>query len=169
MIYPPQRHNGSWRLEAFRPAHVPLTIVCGAAASGKSRWVSEHAGAGDLVIDVDAIACDLAGIPLTHDWNRRQWFTAAMNRRTNLLAKIMNGPTEYPAAWLIAAEPDADARQWWADKVRPAAIVVMETPLEVCLERITADQDRAAISRDWAADWWRRYERRDGDTVIEWR
>jgi 5-methylcytosine-specific restriction endonuclease McrA len=61
-----QRIERAGKKAAFHPewlrrSKVPLTIVCGALASGKSRYVADHAGAGDRVIDLNVIAASLAG------------------------------------------------------------------------------------------------------------
>jgi len=38
-----------------------VTVVIGPPAAGKSTWVSQHAKAGDIVIDFDRLAIALAG------------------------------------------------------------------------------------------------------------
>ncbi len=35
------------------PSAIPVTMVCGPAASGKSQYVRDRAGGRDLVIDLD--------------------------------------------------------------------------------------------------------------------
>jgi 5-methylcytosine-specific restriction endonuclease McrA len=45
----------------IRPSAIPLTIVCGPPAAGKTSYVREHAQWNDLVIDLDAIIAMLSG------------------------------------------------------------------------------------------------------------
>ena len=52
---------GSYRPDWLRPSIIPLTIVCGPPASGKNHYVRQRAGGTDLMIDLVAIAHELAG------------------------------------------------------------------------------------------------------------
>lgn len=151
----------------LRPSLVPLTVVCGPPASGKSRYVAEHAGPRDLVIDLDLIAVRLSGQPI-HDWDR-SWLSAAIRERNDMLGSLSDGRCRRAAAWLIVGEPSSRWRQWWADKLRPVRIVVLETPDEVCCARLSdrsgerKQHQSAAVYR-----WWADYERRDGDVVVSY-
>ena len=46
-----------------------------------------HRGPADLVIALDRIACELAGIDLTHDWSR-DWLGPALQERNRLLYSL---------------------------------------------------------------------------------
>lgn len=163
---PDGRARGSAHPAWLRPARVPLTIVCGPPAAGKSRWVAERAGPGDLVLDLDVIAAELSGQPL-RGWDRR-WLAPALRRRNELLAELAGEPG-WPSAWLIVSEPKARWRQWWADTLRPREIVVIEAPPDLCVARVQADRARAAVrEREYRAiaAWWAAYERRNGDRRV---
>ena len=54
----------------LRPSTVPLVVVTGAPASGKSTWVEAQRGADDLVIDLDEIGSRMAGGDVGHHWPR---------------------------------------------------------------------------------------------------
>jgi 5-methylcytosine-specific restriction endonuclease McrA len=157
--------RASYRPEWLRPSSVPLTIVCGAPASGKSTYVARRMGVRDMVIDLDVIASQLSGQPL-HGWSREEWLQAALFRRNAMLGRLSRKP-DCGHAWFVLSEPDAVRRQWWAEKMRPAEIVVLETPEAVCVEYAARDGDRdlqavaIAVKR-----WWRAYRPRSGDTVI---
>lgn len=151
----------------LRPSAVPLTIVCGPPASGKTTLVRERAGPEDLVLDLDAIAASLSGKGL-HSWSR-QWLDPAMRERNELLGRLSRQSCAWPAAWLIVSEPKAERRQWWRDTMAPTSIIVMETDPIVCRARIRADAERAERADTWNAavlGWWSRYDRRPGDEVI---
>ena len=77
--------------------------------------------------------------------------------------------TAWPRAWLIVQEADPRRRQWWADTLAPERIVVLETSIDLCWQRIGEDSQRMeveALQRSIAQKWWRKYQRRDGDEVI---
>lgn len=59
-----RRPDARWRFRSshplgLRPAAIPLVIVTGSAAAGKSFYVYSRCGEGDVVIDLDEIARDL--------------------------------------------------------------------------------------------------------------
>jgi len=158
-----------WRPEWLKPSTIPLVIVCGAPASGKSTYAREHAGFADLVIDFDVIASEMSGQPL-HGWDRAKWLTPAIRARNEMLGDIMRPTTRWPRAWLIASEARPDNRQWWADKMQPERIVVIETPPAECMARARADSSRPREQTFEAiGKWWSAYERRSGDEVVRWR
>jgi 5-methylcytosine-specific restriction protein A len=155
-----------WRPEWLKPSVVPLVIVCGPPASGKSTYVARHAGPSDLIIDLDVIASRLAGQPL-HGWDPTKWLTPAIRERNELLGDITRA-ARWPRAWLIVSEAKAEHRQWWCDTLRPERIVVLETSSAECMARVMADVERPTDrTLDAIGLWWAAYQRRDGDEVIK--
>lgn len=152
----------------LKPSKVPLTIVCGPPASGKSSWVQAQRGRDDLVLDLDVIACDVAGIPFTHAWDRVH-LQAALHARNRMLGRLSKAGRDWPRAWLIVGEPTPAGRQWWADTLKPDRIVVLETPAPVCLQRAANDHDRQrrlpALQHAVGA-WWDAYDRRDDEQRV---
>jgi hypothetical protein len=152
----------------LKPSRVPLTIVCGPPASGKSSWVRQHAGPDDLVLDLDVIACDVAGIPFTHAWDRKH-LNEALHVRNRMLGRLSKKTPGFKRAWLIVGEPSPQGRQWWADTLKPDRIVVMETPAVLCLHRASNDNDRQrrlpALQAAVGA-WWDAYDRRDDEQRV---
>ena len=145
----------------LRPSSIPLTIVCGPPASGKSYYVRQNAGLSDITIDLDEIASGLSGQSL-HGWDRK-WLTLALRERNDMLGSLSRDPP-YAAAWLIASEPRAKWRQWWQDTMRPDRIVVIEADEAQCLRQARSDPDRDLLDLDRLATmWWTKYERRFGD------
>lgn len=149
----------------LRPSTIPLTIVCGPPASGKSTYVKQEAGPNDLIIDLDVIASEISGEPL-HGWDRDRWLNAALFRRNDILGDLSR-PSQYRAAWLIVSEPKAKHREWWQHTLKPQEIIVLETPEAMCIANAQReggrDQKRTA---DAIVRWWFEYDPRRGERVI---
>lgn len=154
-----------WRPEWLKPSAIPLTIVCGPPASGKSTYVREQKAPRDLVIDLDVIAAGMAASTL-HGWDRDRYLRPAIRHRNEMLGDIARPSARWPRAWLILSEARAQYRQWWHDHLQPDRIVVLETCPDVCLARVREDplrpRDRA---QDGIMRWWQEYSRRPGDVV----
>jgi len=158
------RSHPAW----LAPSLVPVHLVCGPPAAGKSVFVAQRVSPAELVIDLDLIAAGLHGKPGNRGWDRTLWLQPALARR-NCMLDNLSRPGPWQAAWFIVGEPQALARQWWRTQLGPGITYVLATPPAVCHARIDADQDRSAIrdrQRSVVADWWRRYRPAPGDTVI---
>lgn len=123
--------------EWIEPAACHLTIVFGAPGSGKSTHVQQHAKPGDLVIDLDCIMADISGLPMYHVGP--EWLHRAVRRRNKMIGSLKR---HTGAAWLIATGLGQADRDWWANKLKPASVVVMDTSKSDCIARIKADQRR---------------------------
>lgn len=158
----PASNHPEWLL----PSAIPLLIVCGPPASGKTTWAREQlAGRGEL-IDLDEIMAELSGLPLYQAG--REWLNPAVRQRNNMLGSLSRRP-KWQRAALIVGEPSAERREWWAEKLRPTRVVVMETPEDVCIQRLNADPRRTSRGIELATaihEWWSRYTRRPGDVVV---
>lgn len=160
--------RGASHPEWLRPSRIPLTVVCGPPAAGKSRLIAGLANPGDLVIELDRIAAQLSG---HHgpDWDRSRWLGPALRQRNALLGDLAHPRPPWPAAWLSLGEPEAHWRQWWVDRLQPRQVLVLATPAALCRMRIERDPARAARALDQRAavdDWWARYQPRLGDQVV---
>lgn len=169
-----QREESAFRASGkppwLEPSTIPITVVCGPVASGKSTWTASQAGPRDLVIDLDVIGSRIAGLPFTHSWDRVH-LDAALRERNALLGALSHAdaPRRWPRAWLIVSEPTSEGRAWWADHLDPVAVVVMETPPAMCLERARLDADRTHrmdAATHAIGQWWAAYEPRDGETIV---
>lgn len=150
------------------PSLVPVHLVCGPPAGGKSTFVREHAGPDNLVIDLDAIANELTGEPRSRGWDRDLWLRPALAVRNARLAALAK-PGPWPQAWFIIGEPKAQARAWWRTTLGTGITYLLLTPPAVCLARVEDDPERRAVAtlqRRIIADWWRKYRPAPGDTVV---
>jgi len=138
----------------LKPSRIPLTILCGPPASGKSSHLREHQGPNDLVIDLDAIMAGLSG--RREHQTSKEWLTPALDHR-NALLRSLHTDTTHDAAWFIISAPDPLERAQWA-KMLKARVIVLDTPLAECARRIKADPTRKGQEGRMlkaAADWWR--------------
>jgi len=148
------------------PSLIPLVIVCGPPASGKSSFVRQHAVPSDLVIDLDEIVAHLSGQPLGHTWDRERWLNPALYYRNDLLGSLSR-PSDYSTAWFVVGEPKASARHFWATALQPRRVVVLEVDAATCLQRAAQDADRdLAHTADAVAAWWRDYSPRPGEERV---
>lgn len=145
-------------------ACIPVTLVCGPPASGKSTYVEQNKRATDLVIDLDVIASGMAGTTL-HAWGMK-WLGGAVRKRNEILANLHKPDAKkHRMAWLIVSEPKAEDRQWWVDRLGATRVVVMEVGVSTCEARMLTDPERS--SRCGApSEWWQAYTRRHGDERV---
>lgn len=166
-----KRKSAAAKPEWIGRASIPVVLVCGASASGKSTYVNAHRGAGDLVIDLDEIAVGLFG---DGGWRRRNWsrevLNKALERRNDLLVALAGPHAPWPRAWLIAAEPTPQGREWWRDRLGiERAVVVMTAQIE-CLRRIESDPDRRAARAEQeriVSQWFERYQPHPLDHIVK--
>ena len=154
--------NGRWSPEVIerrmpsylKPSAIPLTIVCGPPASGKSTYVRERAGPGDIIICLDRIMQEITGLP-----EHRTEVSAlprAMERRNARLRGLATD-TSHDRAWFIVSAPDPSDRRKWSAMLG-GKLVVLNTPLRECIRRIKADETRAGVEDrmiETATNWWR--------------
>jgi 5-methylcytosine-specific restriction protein A len=125
----------------LKPSAIPLTIVCGAPGSGKSRYVTDHAAPGDLVIDLDEIKARLAGTTIYSAEAR--WTGPAITERNRMLRSLANVSAESAStsAWFIVSAPEPAERAWWQAQLG-GTVHLMDTDEETCIARINADWRR---------------------------
>ena len=145
---------------------VKVTVVAGPPGSGKSTYVRERMKRGDLLVDVDLLMSALSGEPPHATPGHIVPF--ALAAREAVLKRLLS-PSGVGAAWVIGCLPRAAERQQIARSHR-ASVVVLETPADVCKERIAEAEDRqawpASTWTDAIDQWWIQYERRPEDKSI---
>lgn len=160
------------RPEWFRKVHVPTTLVCGPPGSGKSTWVSTHSRPGDLVISFDLIAERLFGVRRLGERHGFDAVCDVLRARNEMLGDLMRPAAKgrWPYAWLILLEPVAAHRQWWADRLQPERIIVLEVDSAECRRRCETDaaagDARTAQAVAEIDQWWSLYTPRRGDTLV---
>lgn len=135
-----------------------MTVVCGAPGSGKTSWVRSQIRRGEMVVDVDSLFAALTMRPL-YD-KPESLIGAVLSLRDHVIES-------YEPAWVISSDPTITYRTEMRERFG-ARVVVLETPADVCVERIAGDARRDE-GTDWAGlvgKWWGAYERDGRDEVV---
>jgi hypothetical protein len=72
--------------------------VVGPPGAGKTRYVADHRGTADLVVDYEAMAQAMGG---SHG--------AVMTARNAVLKSLRRGECDAQRAWIISANPEAES------------------------------------------------------------
>ena len=170
-----QRSSGgmshpSW----FKKVVVPFTVVCGPPGAGKSTYVAKLASLTDAVVCLDTIIAATyrakAGMRPSASVTPSD-IADALRVRNDALGFLMRKEAErtVASAWLIASEPLAEHRLWWAN-VTGARVVVLATPADECKRRVRADAFAGDVRGDKAIgaidDWWRSYSQAPCDITV---
>lgn len=141
----------------IKPSAVPVTLVCGPPASGKSSYVARHARQGDLVIDFDVYRKQVGGRKWDNDPAIRAKAFALRDADINSLASRQSG-----AAWLIVMAPTTAERAMWADALGSRLQVhLLAVDAVTCKLRVRSDPTRQQVvtAMDDAIDrWWQSYD-----------
>lgn len=132
----------------LRQAKGETTIVCGPAGGGKTTYVKENAKPGDVYIDLDLIRESLPPSAQFHE---------VLAKRNQLLNALADTPRR---AWFIVSSPINSERDWWARKLGTTDVRLLDTPIDVCIERINASRhgEHKTDSLMAARKWWAEYE-----------
>ena len=165
-----QQHKGTITYPDYLlPSLIPLTIVCGAPASGKTHYVMHHTNDGDIVIDLDDIVYSMTG-KQSHAWDRGQYFLSALAKRNQMLLGLSqpDAKERYKRAWFIISEPNGLKRSWWKNQLKAESVIVLATPDDQCIANAARDKDRDQSETASAIhNWWNKYTSNNGDTIIE--
>ena len=121
----------------IEPSGIPVTLVCGPPASGKSTYVDANSKPGDVVIDLDAIRRKVGGV----EWDQE----ASVNRRAFAYRdRVLRGLKDKRKGrcWLIVMAPTKTERDTWVKALGRVTIHIMSTPRSECLARVKADPER---------------------------
>lgn len=136
-------------------------LVCGSPASGKTTYVAEHKGRGDLVIDLDYICAALAGETGNVHLDHKPVLSVALEVRELLYRIVQERRGQWERAFVITTIADVREMKAVADELR-AEIVLMNTTLEECVRRIRNDPSRArnkVFNMKLAAEWFEKYNK----------
>ncbi len=113
----------------WRTASTKITLVVGPPMAGKTHHVRRASAVGDLIVDYGDLAEAVGG---SHE--------AVNAARSALVDMLRRGAVESSRAWILSADPDAEARYPWHDRV------VIDPGEDVCLRRCT-EGGRSELTR----------------------
>lgn len=114
-------------------------IVWGAPASGKTKYVKEHKGKYDLIVDLDYI---LSAISLINGKNiAEDYLPFGLEIRDLLYNLIAERKYYFEKAWIIATLPNKKKRLELQAKLK-AELIHIDTSKEKCIEQAKYDNER---------------------------
>lgn len=138
--------------DGVKPSGIPVILVSGPPAAGKSTYIEANAQPGDTVIDFDIYRQRIGNAK----WDTRQDIIRQAFKMRDDDIKALNGKSD-GVCYLIVTAPTEAERSAWVRALGNVTIHILRTPESVCIERIKADPRRAdAAPRQIKAvkDWW---------------
>jgi 5-methylcytosine-specific restriction protein A len=123
----------------LKPSRVPVKVVCGPPASGKTTYVNEHKKAGDIVVCLDECKVRVGGRP----WDTEKvTLRRALAHRDRMLRSLSKRTTG--RAFVIIGAPTIEERNAWRDALGDLAqLVLLPVPADICIARLRSDPQRA--------------------------
>lgn len=149
MIVSIKSHNeihNRWggRIKAYQRK---VYYVYGAPCSGKSTFVRENMQVGDLVLDIDRLWSALSGQPEYIKPNEIK--PIVFNTRNAILDGIKTRAGNWQTAWVIEGGALIGDRMRRIETLGAEDIFV-DTPKEMCLDRLASDENRRAVQYQWS-------------------
>ena len=124
--------------DGVKPSGIPVVLVSGPPAAGKSTYIEANAKPGDTVIDFDLLCKRVGGAK----WDtRKHIYRAAFNLRDVEIRALARKTTG--TCYLIVTAPSEDERRAWVEALGNVTIQLLRTPQDVCIARIRADPNRS--------------------------
>lgn len=118
----------------YRAKPKQVYIVYGAPLSGKSTWVNESMGYGDMVADLDSIWECVTGKPRYVKPDKMRGVVFQMWERELELIRYRSG--KWNNAYVITGGAVKADRKYLFERVNADEYIFIDTPKETCLERL---------------------------------
>ena len=135
-----------------KPSGIPVVLVTGPPASGKSTWAEAQAKPEDIIIDFDVFRKKLGGAK----WDTNPEVIRKAFRLRDGAIHSLHRLTQ-GTCYLIVTAPTDTERRTWAEALQNTTIKVIATSEADCIARINADPNRMdAAPRQIEAvkHWW---------------
>ena len=118
------------RLEQLTPRN-NTTVVCGPAGSGKTTYVLNHKQADDLIWDYNEVMAQVTGLPLYQSLPGA--VGSVLAHRDAFIESTAHSPHH---VWVIVSNPKAVIVRMLEEA--GAKVIILDTPDEVCQQRLQA-------------------------------
>lgn len=142
---------------------IPVTIVAGPPASGKTTFARAAAGPDDVIIDFDDFLRAVGGRPWDTDRAKVQEAFRLRNAAIRSLSTRRTG-----RAWLILTAPSGAERRAWANALSRTTFEILAVDADTCKDRVSKDTTRAHAAQrmfDTIDKWWATYAAERGPTA----
>lgn len=129
-------------------------LVYGSPLSGKTTWVKDNMSAGDLVVDMDSIWECISGQPRYIKPKRLTQNAFAV--RDCMIDMIRTRRGNWLNAYLIGGYPLISERERYCRNLGAREIFI-DTPKDVCMERLKSSDRNTPEYRKYIADWWDKF------------
>ena len=136
-----------------KPSGIPVVLVCGPPASGKTTWAQARAQANDVVIDLDDYCVNVGGAK----WDTRKDIIRKAFRLRDGAIHSLHRLTQGTCYLIVTAPTDAE-RKTWAKALSQTTIKIIATHEDECIARINAEpsrKDAATRQIEAVKHWWR--------------
>lgn len=131
-------------------------IITGPPGSGKTTWVHEQMQPEEMVVDLDAIKCALLGKQEMHA--QADSLVPVLIVVRDAIQKAIQEGKAPGKCYIITTETDRKLLERWQRETN-ADLKVMDTPKEVCLQRIREDDSKKdkeifyELVEEWFQNW----------------
>ncbi len=151
-IEPPDKRWGYSIPDGVRPSGIPVVLISGPPAAGKSTYVETNAQPEDMRIDFDIYRQRVGGVKWDTRWSVRRKAFAMRQADIRSLEHRTQGK-----CYLIVTAPTKRERDRWCEALGNVTVVVVDTPAAVCVKRINADpkrRDASVMMIRAVKNWW---------------
>ena len=110
-----------------------IYLVYGSPCSGKSTFISEHMGDGDIVCDVDLLYAAISNRD-AHDADLYA-HEMALKLKDFFLSIIRDRAGGWKDAYVTSTANTAEKLKQEAERIKADEIIFIDTPMWVCMER----------------------------------
>lgn len=133
-----------------------IFLIYGSPLSGKSTYIQNIIEPGDLIVDIDRIWECISGLP--NHTKPPKLNAVAFGLKNNLMDMVRYRTGRWDNCYIIGGFSLISERERLCKELGAREIFI-DTPKEICLQRLEASEDRDKEAyRKYIEDWWRKYK-----------